>query len=94
MSTYQAPQDGFAKIFGHGNKQILVIREESDEGKPAIAIHANADMGRVVIRPMWEDSDNGATNRDLLFDKIHEQAAKDYLIGASKGAFKFKFQEK
>jgi hypothetical protein len=67
----------FAKLFGEGDEQILVMLQSDDEGKPEIrTFFQPPDLGVCSIAIAFDDSDRGWALAEEGFRKMDEPKAR------------------
>ena len=76
----------FAKIFDTEEVgQVVVMKSESDECEPMLAIYMKPpDMGVCMVGPKWDDDDDGWAK----LDKAFEEFATDDAVKAANGLLK------
>ena len=68
----------FAKVFERDNEQVVVRKNNSNEGHPAVIIEGRSKSGYIVELMMACTNDGGdeaGKKRDTLFEKIDADQA-------------------
>lgn len=70
----------FAKIYGPDVQQVLILKDEDEEGNPQLKIMTNADSGGIVSLGMgFDDTDDGWEKLDRAFEQMDEVTALKYI---------------
>lgn len=65
----------FAKLYGKGDEQVLVIRDSDDYGRPELkfSVWGGNGLGVCSASFSWDDTDEGWAKLDEAFEKISEE---------------------
>ena len=76
LVAYQpVPENAFAKLFSTTHGQIVVIRQDGDEG-PEVRLYTQPDgLGVCSCAIKFQDTEAGQDGADATFAKIDEHAA-------------------
>jgi hypothetical protein len=78
----------FAKLFGKGDSQVLVIKKQDEDGAPAIVTFAHPPgLDVCETTASFADSEEGEANRDKAFDSVDQDTAfrwRDALFESTK----------
>jgi hypothetical protein len=67
----------FAKLFGTGDDQVLVMIQGGEEGDPEVrTFFQPKDLGVCSVAMKFTDSDAGWDSAEAAFDKIDEAKAR------------------
>jgi len=67
----------FAKLFGEGETQLVVIKQADDEGRPEVRTFFQADgLGVSSIAISFKDTEGGWKSADTVFDALTEEKAR------------------
>lgn len=67
----------FAKLFGTGKDQVLVMHDTDDEGNPCIEIKAQPEgMGVCTFGISFNDTPEGEVQAQKVFDEMTEDQAR------------------
>lgn len=70
---------GYAKLFGEGERQIVVINQSSDDGWPEVRIFFKTeDLGVSSIAVSFQDDEAGQGQKasDKLFSQMTEEGCR------------------
>jgi hypothetical protein len=69
----------FAKLFGEGDDQVVVIRQEGDEGPEIVVYMQGPDPFGVCSSTFrYEDDDEGRATADQKFEGYDEENAREH----------------
>lgn len=67
----------FAKLYETDRGQILITRDEDDEGKPAVKCQVQpAGMGVCAVCATYKDDDRGQALADSIFEAMNLEGAQ------------------
>lgn len=72
------PENAFAKLFNTTNGQIVVLRQDGDEGPEVRFYTQPAGLGVCSCAIKFQDTEAGQDGADAVFAKIDEHAAITY----------------
>jgi len=75
----------FAKLFGSGEKQIVVIVQRGKDGDPEIRFfYRPKDLGVCSMAINFPDSEIGWESAEKVLEKLTEERARKIIRGATK----------
>ena len=69
----------FAKLFGSGDRQVVVIRQANDEGNPEVRIFFNPPSPHINVSSIgisFSDTEKGEKSADVVFESMDEERAR------------------
>lgn len=68
----------FAKLYGTGADQVLVVLDTDDEGAPCIKFSCKPEgAGVCTFTTSFDDSEDGQAKAESIFVEIDEDKARD-----------------
>lgn len=75
MSKKELPHEKFCHLFEHEGRQILIMKDQGEEGDPVVKIHTTTDSGHFIALNFgfgeddWEKRDKAFN--DLIADEAN-----------------------